>query len=328
MLDSMKLRLHDPDVHGSRSVRAKNIIGDYGIVIVLIAVMAYFSVATSTFLSADNLINVIRQSSIVGFVALGMTFVMITAGIDLSVGSVVGLASITAASLADGGSTAFILPIVIGLAAGALVGLVNANLIIRAGILPFLATLATMAVVRSACLIYTNGQPLFDLNTTFAWLGTGMLGPIPVPVALFGLAALLMEVVLSKTQFGKHVYAVGGDVESAQMVGIRVKRVVIVVYLIAGVMAAIGGVVLAARVNGADPLVGTGYELQAIAAVVIGGTSLFGGKGSIRGTVLGVLLLGIMLNGLNLLNVSGYYQQGVQGLILIFAVILNGWRSD
>ncbi|MFC0528994.1 ABC transporter permease [Phytohabitans kaempferiae] len=310
----------------SRATAVKNFVGAYGLPIVFLLVVVYLSISAENFLTVTNLVNVVRQSSMVGFLALGLTFVMITAGIDLSVGSIVGLSGVVAATMAPGDGAAFLLPILLGLAIGALVGAINASLIIFGGILPFLATLAVMAAVRSGSLIFTDGQPVAGLSERFQALGTGEIASIPVPVILFLACALIADFILSRTRFGRHVYAVGGNQESAQKVGISVRAVLARVYIIAGVLAAIGGVVLTARVNGADPLAGTGYELQAIAAVVIGGTSLFGGIGTIRGTVLGVLLVGVVMNGLNLLNVSSYYQQAIQGLILVVAVLLNRWK--
>ena len=308
--------------------RVKRFIGDYGLAVVFAVVFVYFSISAPGFLTVDNISNVVRQSSIVGLVAFGITIVMITSGIDLSVGSVVGLSAVAAAIAGTAGDGSTVLAIGAGVAVGLVVGLVNGAMVTWGGIIPFLATLATLAVARSAALIITNGQPVFGLPDSFQWLGTGLLGPVPVPVVLFLLIAVVTDFVLSRTRFGRHVYAVGGSEESAQKVGIQVRRIKFAVYSISGLLAALAGIVLTARVDGADPLAGTGYELQAIAAAVIGGTSLFGGRGSIRGTVLGVLLLGFVTNGLNLLNVSSYYQQGVQGLVLVLAVLLSRWKSD
>ncbi len=313
---------------GGHSHRYKHLVGDYGLIVVFFACVALLSIGTNSFLTVGNLINVIRQSSIIGLIALGMTFVMITAGIDLSVGSIAGLSGVIAASLAPGNSSAFALPVAGGLGIGLLVGLINAGLIIRGGVLPFLATLAIMAAARGFTLIYTDGHPISDLSTPFQWLGAGTLGIVPIPVALFLAVAFLCDHVLTRTRFGRHVYAVGGNPEAARTVGIPVRGVILTVYLISAVLAAFSGIVLTARVNGADPLAGSGYELMAIAAVVIGGTSLFGGVGTIRGTILGVLLLAVVRNGLDLLNVSSYYQETVQGLILVVAVLLNRWKSD
>jgi putative xylitol transport system permease protein len=313
---------------GRHRHRFKHLIGDYGLIVVFLVCLVLLSIGTTSFLTVGNLINVIRQSSIIGFIALGMTFVMITAGIDLSVGSIVGLSGVIAASLALGNSSAFALPVAAGLGIGLLVGLINAGLIIRGGVLPFLATLAIMAASRGSTLIYTDGHPISDLSTPFQWLGAGTLGIVPVPVVLFIVVAFLCDHILARTRFGRHVYAVGGNPESARTVGIPVRRIILIVYLISAVLAGFSGIVLTARVNGADPLAGSGYELVAIAAVVIGGTSLFGGVGTIRGTILGVLLLAVVSNGLDLLNVSSYYQETVQGLILVIAVLLNRWKSD
>ena len=313
---------------GSRSAKVKRFVGDYGIIVFFALILLFLALTAPNFLTLNNMVNVIRQSSIIGIIALGMTFVMITAGIDLSVGSIVGLAGVIFAMLAPSTGSAFWIPLVVGLGVGLLVGFLSAALVVWGKILPFLATLATMAIARTAALVITQGQVVSNLSEPAEWLGSGFVGPIPVPVIIFVLAALVCDFVLSKTKFGAHVYAVGGNEESAKKVGISVRRVLIMVYVIGGVLAALGGLVLTARLNGAAPVAGTGYELQVIAAVVIGGTSLFGGVGTIRGTVLGVLLLGVVMNGMNLLGVSAYFQQGVQGVILVLAVLLNRWKSD
>ncbi|WP_235543579.1 ABC transporter permease [Phycicoccus sp. Soil803] len=321
--------LRKPDLpDGSRSTQMKRFVGDYGIILFFVLIVALLAFTAPNFFTIDNLISVVRQSSIIGIIALGMTFVMITAGIDLSVGSVVGVAGLVFAMLAPRDGTALIVPLIAGMAVGLLVGFLSSALIVWGKLLPFLATLATMAIARTAALVITEGQVVSGLSGPAEWLGSGFVGPIPVPVIIFFALALVCEFVLSRTKFGSHVYAVGGNEESAKKVGISVTRVLFTVYLIGGVMAAIGGVVLTARLNGAAPVAGTGYELQVIAAVVIGGTSLFGGVGTIRGTVLGVLLLGVVMNGMNLLGVSSYYQQGMQGVILVLAVLLNRWKSD
>lgn len=312
----------------STATRVKHFIGDYGLIIVFVLVFVFLSIASPTFLTVDNLTNIVRQSSIIGFIALGMTFVMITSGIDLSVGSTVGLVGVLSGTIALGAGGGIWVALLVGVAAGIGIGLLNSVLILWGRILPFLATLATMAAIRSAGLVFTNGQPVTGLSDSFDWLGQGMVGPVPVPIILFIVAAFATDHLLARTRFGRHVYAIGGSEESAKKVGIPVKRVLVYVYVLAGFMAAIAGIVLTARVDGADPLAGTGYELQAIAATVIGGTSLFGGTGKIRGTVLGVLLVGVVLNGLDLLNVSSYYQQAIQGVILVLAVLLNRWKSD
>jgi putative xylitol transport system permease protein len=308
--------------------RVKHLVGDWGLVILFVLVLVVLSITAPSFLTIDNLTNIVRQSSIVGFVAIGMTFVMITSGIDLSVGSIVGITAVMSALTATSNGLGAVPAVLIGLVFGAIVGLLNAVMVTWGAIMPFLATLATMAIARTAALIITDGQPVSGLDSGFQWIGGGFLGPIPIPVILFVVLAVIADLVLSRTRFGRHVYAVGGNEESAQKVGIPVRRIKIAVYVLSGLMSAVAGVVLSARVDGADPLAGTGYELQAIAAVVIGGTSLFGGTGTIRGTVLGVLLLGVVANGLNLLNVSSYYQQGIQGLIIVLAVLLNRWKSD
>lgn len=326
---SVKDLLEKPELdEDSTLTKVKHFFGDYGLIILFVAVLLFLSVASPHFLRSENIWNVLRQASIVGVIALGMTFVMITAGIDLSVGSIVGVTGILVAKAAPDGGSALILPILIGIGVGLLIGFINSAMIVWGKILPFLATLAMLALARSAALVISGGSVVSGLNDSFQQIGSGYVGPVPAPVVIFFGAALITDFVLSRTKFGYHVYAVGGNEESAQKVGISVPKTLFGVYMLTAVLAAIAGIVLTARLNGGVPLAGQGYELQAIAAVVIGGTSLFGGVGSIRGTVLGVLLIGFVLNGMDLLNVSSYYQQGVQGLILVLAVLLNRWRSD
>jgi ribose/xylose/arabinose/galactoside ABC-type transport system permease subunit len=311
-----------------RRERIKHRIGDYGLLVVFAGYFVFMALASDRFLTVENLVNVVRQSSVIGLVAIGMTFVMITAGIDLSVGAVVGVAAVVAAAVAINPGSGLLLPLVAGLGVSLVFGGINSLLIIRGKILPFLATLAVMAGTRGFALVYTNGQPTGGLNPQFDVLGQGSIGPVPVPVVVFLMVGLVADLVLSKTKFGRHVYAVGGSIETARDVGIPVSQVLLRVYLLSALLAAAAGVVLTARVDGADPLVGTGYELDAIAAVVIGGTSLFGGVGTVRGTILGVLLLGMVVNGLNLLNVASYYQQMIKGIVLVLAVVLNRWKSQ
>jgi putative xylitol transport system permease protein len=328
-MDNLKTKLGPADLKsGSTATKVKRFVGDYGILVFFVLIIAFLAFAAPNFLTLNNVVNVVRQSSIIGLIALGMTFIMITAGIDLSVGSIVGLAGLTFALLAPASGGAFWLPLIAGLGVGLLVGFLSAALVVWGAILPFLATLATMAIARTGALVITDGQVVSGLSGPAEWLGSGFVGPIPVPVIIFLLAAVICEFVLSRTKFGSHVYAVGGNEESAKKVGISTSRVLFTVYLIGGVTAALGGLVLTARLDGAAPVAGSGYELQVIAAVVIGGTSLFGGVGTIRGTVIGVLLLGVVMNGMNLMGVSSYYQQGVQGVILVLAVLLNRWKSD
>lgn len=328
-MENIKTKLGPADLRqGLTATKVKRFVGDYGIVILFVVILIFLTAAAPNFLTVNNIVNVVRQSSIIGVIALGMTFIMITAGIDLSVGSVVGLAGLTFALLAPASGGAFWLPLVVGLGVGLLVGFLSAALVVWGAILPFLATLATMAIVRTAALVMTEGQVVSGLSGPAEWIGSGFVGPIPVPVIIFLIVAIVCEFVLSRTKFGSHVYAVGGNEESAQKVGISTRRVLFTVYIIGGVTAALGGLLLTGRLDGAAPVAGTGYELQVIAAVVIGGTSLFGGVGTIRGTVIGVLLLGVVMNGMNLMGISSYFQQGVQGVILVLAVLLNRWKSD
>ena len=307
--------------------RLKHLVGDYGLIVVFTACLVALSVGTESFLTVGNLINVIRQSSIIGFIALGMTFVMITAGIDLSVGSVAGLGGVLAASLAPANSSAFVLPILAGLGVGLFVGVINAGLIVRGGVLPFLATLAVMAAIRGTTLIYTDGHPVSDLSAPFQWLGTGTLGIIPVPVVIFLVVAFLCDHVLARTRFGRHVYAVGGNPEAARTVGIPVRSIIVIVYLISATLAAFSGIILTARVNGADPLAGTGTSSWPLPpwssegpACLVGGfdprndSRCFSSRCCAQRPRSAECIV--------------FYQETVQGLILVVAVLLNRWKSD
>jgi ribose/xylose/arabinose/galactoside ABC-type transport system permease subunit len=312
----------------ARRTRILNVLGDYGLLVVFAGFFVFMSLNSDVFLSSRNLMNILLQASIIGLIAVGQTFVMITGGIDLSVGSVAGLAGAVAATFAKTAFNGWLIPLLVGLAMGVLVALVNSFLVIKGRILPFLTTLAMLATLRGVTLIYTRGYPVIGLNDTFLEIGQGSFYGVAIPTLIFISVAIVCEYLLSKTKFGRHVYAVGGNEEAARIVGIQVSRVKLLAYVISGLLAALAGVVLTSRVNAADPLAGTGYELDAIAATVIGGTGLFGGVGTVRGTVLGVLLLGMVVNGLDLLNVSSYYHQIIKGLILVVAVLLERWKSQ
>ncbi|MCL4458711.1 MAG: ABC transporter permease [Chloroflexi bacterium] len=312
----------------SRKRLALTFLGDYGLLVIFAAYFVFMSVTSDVFLTPRNLMNIVLQASIIGLIAIGQTFVMITAGIDLSVGAVAGFAGAIAATVAKSALHGWALPLLVGLGVGILVGLVNSFLVIKGHILPFLATLAMLATVRGVTLIYTQGYPVIGLNDSFLLIGQGSFNGVAIPILIFLAVAIVAGFLLSRTKFGRHVYAVGGNEEAARIVGIQVQVVKLKVYLISGLLTALAGVVLTSRVNAADPLAGTGYELDAIAATVIGGTSLFGGVGTVWGTVLGVLLLGMVVNGLDLLNVSSYYHQIIKGLILVAAVIMDRWKSQ
>jgi ribose transport system permease protein len=266
----------------------------------------------------------LRQVSINALIAFGMTFVILTGGIDLSVGSILALSSAIVAQLMANGM-GFLPSLFTGLAIGALLGLFNGLVITQGKVAPFIVTLATMTVYRGLTLVFTDGRPITGLGNDLAFqmFGRGYFFGVPVPVITMLITFFLLYFLLKKTTFGRKTYAIGGNEEAAVLAGIRVNRVKWVIYTLAGVLSALAGVILTSRLNSAEPTAGTSYELDAIAAVVLGGTSLAGGKGSIVGTLIGVLIIGTLNNGLNLLGVSSFYQLVVKGLVILIAILLD-----
>ena len=312
------------------------IAGQFGAVIVLIVICIVFAILEPNFLSERNIFNVLRQVSIYGILAVGMTFVILTGGIDLSVGSVLAFAGIVAASVEKGGRglltvgaageaagfgvpAAILAAVGVGLLAGTLQGLGVAKLKVPA----FIVTMGGMSVFRGATLLWSGGQPISAFRPEYKLLGQGFVGPVPIPVLFFLVFALAGYVVLKYTRFGRRIYAVGGNAEASRLSGLNTSRLVMSVYIISGFCAGLAGFLLSSRLNSAEQVAGMGYELTVIAGVVIGGTSLFGGEGSIFGTVIGTVLIGVLSNGLTLLNVNPYYQQILVGLIIVFAVFID-----
>lgn len=293
----------------------------YRILFVFAGICILLSVLTPVFLSVNNIINVIRQVSINGILAAGMTMVIISGGIDLSVGSVAAIcgAIVAGTQLKLGLAPAMLLSV----ATGALLGLINGLVITKGKVAPFVATLGMTTVARGLTLIYTGGRPIYNLTDAFRVLGAGYVGPIPVPVIILALVIAVVHFVMSSTVFGREVYALGGNEEAARYSGINVERRRMLVYISMGLLSAVTGIVLTSRLGSADPTAGVGFETDAIAAVVIGGTSMSGGEGSVIGSLIGALIIGVMNNGLNLLNVSPYYQQIFKGLIVVLAVLMD-----
>lgn len=307
--------------------RVAGFLSDYGIIVAFIVLCVILSVVSPYFLGVNNLLNVLRQVSINGVLAIGMTFVILTRGIDLSVGSVMAFAAMVAASFAvvDSGMP-LIVPLTLGLAAGLALGCVNGVMVARFAIPPFVMTLGMLSMARGLTYIYSDGMPISSLSPSFLWLGQGMVAGIPVPVILFAAVFMLAWFTLRYTTFGRYVYAVGGNPTAARLSGIKVSRITFSVYAISGLLCGLAGLMIAARTSAALPQAGVAYELDAIAAVVIGGTSLAGGKGRIVGTLFGVLIIGVINNGLDLLGVSSFYQQLVKGAIIVVAVMLDRSR--
>jgi ribose transport system permease protein len=314
-------KLHLPVGRGRTAWRR---IRQSGIFLALVALIIVGSLLSEHFFRFDNLVNVSRQTAIVGLIGIGMTFVILTAGIDLSVGSMVGFSAIASASAMSNGAP-WPLGMLIGLTAGALAGAINGLGITKGRLQPFIMTLGMLVIVRGVTMTYSDGKPisLGEKRHSFAWLGTGEFLELPVPVWILALFATVAALVLRYTQFGRHVYAVGDNREAARLSGINTNRVIFTVYVISGICAAMTALIIVSRLTAGEPSQGTGFELDAIAIVVIGGTSLFGGEGGIGGTLIGAAIVAVIANLLNLLGVSPFSQQIVKGLIILGAVLLE-----
>lgn len=295
-----------------------------GPVIGLLLIVVIISVMSPSFLTMNNLFNVLRQVSINALIAFGMTFVILTGGIDLSVGSILALTgAVTAGMMASGMDP--VLAMLIGVLLGVILGAINGLIIAKGKVAPFIATLATMTIFRGLTLVYTEGRPIsgFGDSIAFQMLGKGYFFGIPVPVVTMAIAFAVLYFILKKTTFGRRVYAVGGNEEASKLSGINADRIKIYVYSLAGGLTAIASLILTSRLNSAQPTAGSMFELDAIAAVVLGGTSLTGGRGWIVGTLVGALIIGVLNNGLNLIGVSSFFQQVVKGAVILIAVLLD-----
>jgi len=302
----------------------------FGIGITLAVELIIFSQLSPYFFTSENILNVSLQLSITAIIAAGMTFVILTSGIDLSVGALVAFTGVVCASLAKISLPIFVslpLAIVAGLVIGALSGAFAGICVTRFSITPFIATLALMTIFRGAAYIFTDGRPIWELPPQFSQLAGGRVFGVPYPTLIMVIVFAAAYVILEKTRFGRHVYAVGGNKEAARLAGIDTNRVLIGVYVLCGVLTSLSGILLASRVNSGQPNAGLMYELDVIAAVVVGGTSLSGGRGTIVGTLLGAVLIGILRNGLNLLDVNSYVQQVVVGFVILVTVMIDQARK-
>ncbi|QXC56169.1 ribose ABC transporter permease [Vibrio mimicus] len=294
--------------------------------IALLFLVVVVSFLNPNFFTVDNLLNILRQTSVNAIIAVGMTLVILTAGIDLSVGSVLALCGAFAATL-----VAMEVPVLVAvptaLLAGAALGAISGIIIAKGKVQAFIATLVTMTLLRGVTMVYTDGRPIStgftDTADTFAWFGTGYALGIPLPVWLMVVVFAGAWYLLNHTRFGRYVYAVGGNESATRLSGINVDRVKIGVYAICGLLAALAGIIVTSRLSSAQPTAGMGYELDAIAAVVLGGTSLMGGKGRIMGTLIGALIIGFLNNALNLLDVSSYYQMIAKAVVILLAVLVD-----
>ncbi len=326
-------------VSNQKYKRVVQIYDKYGIYFVFVLMVVILAILQPRFLGLTNILNIIRQISVVGLVALGVTLVIISGGIDLSSGSILACAAVISASLSQRmdwshrfyenlPALPVIVPILAGLLIGVILGFINGGLIAKTRIPPFIATLGMMTAARGVALLYSNSRPISSLTPEFEYMGQGLLfGVVPIPILILILMAVLTYVLLQHTRFGKYIYAIGGNERAAHVSGIHVNKYKIYVYSYAGFLAGLAGVVLASRIGSGQPNLGITYELDAIASAVIGGTSLSGGIGTVQGTIVGALIIGVLKNGLDLLNVSSNWQQIAKGVIIVSAVIVDMARK-
>ena len=298
----------------------------YGTILIFVGLFVLASVVSPVFLTEANVINVLRQVVVVSLLACGVTFVIILGQIDVSLGSVLALCGIIAASVMTitGSIT---LAVIAGVVLGGITGMINGLVITFFRIPSFIMTLAMTTVARGAALLYTGGAPVIGLGD-FKVIGQGLIGPVPISVLILAAVVAISWVLLNKTKFGRYVYAVGGNERAALASGLKPSSVIIKAFVFNGILCGIAGIVLTSRINSGQPSAGVGYEFDAITAVVVGGTSLMGGTGTVTGTIIGSFIIGIINNVLNLLNVSSYWQQIVKGMIIAVAVILDVWTKS
>lgn len=293
----------------------------FGLVLSFLLLFTGLSLLSDRFLTVSNLLNVLRQASINGIISVGMTYVILTAGIDLSVGSVLAICTVITADLLE---RQLPVPIALlsGLALGAVLGMTNGLIITKGRVPPFVATLGMMTVARGLALTYTQGRPITGLPDSFRFIGTGSVGPLPMPIVVAAVGFTLGYVLLTRTRIGEYIFALGNNPVAARLAGIPTHIYTVFVYAISGLLASLAGMLLVARLDSAQPTAGLGYEFDAIAAVVVGGTSFAGGEGGLGGTLLGVLIIAVLNNGLNLLNIASFYQPVVTGVVIALALLL------
>lgn len=296
----------------------------YGMMVILLMMIAALYIISPTFRTAQNAINILQQISINGIIAVGMTFVIVTGGIDLTVGSMIAVASVTCGAVLTANPNNVVGAIVLSLVVCGLIGLFNGFFIAKFDMFPFVVTLASQMIARGLAYIISNGKSFVLMSPSFTLIGQGKLwDQIPVLILVFLVVTIIMGIALAKTKFGRYIYAIGGNVKAANASGVNVVSTKLITYTLMGVCVGIAGIILTSRVNAGQPSIGLGYETDAIAACVIGGTSLLGGVGTIPGTAVGIVMIGIINNGMNLLGISSYYQQVVKGFIIIGAVLLD-----
>lgn len=298
------------------------ILRQFGLVFVALIIIIFMSITSDVFLTSQNIINILRQISINGILAVGMTFVILTGGIDLSVGSVVAITGVIAGSLLQDGHNWFIASIA-ALVISVICGIINGWLIAYIGFQPFIATLSTMTIGRGFAQVYSDGKPYTISDPAFKTIGQGSFLGIPVPIILLVVFCVIGLVILTMTTFGRYVFAIGGNMSAAKLSGVRTQRIQTMVYVFSSICAWMVGLILAARISSGQPTAGESYEMDAIAATAIGGTSMNGGIGSLTGTIIGFIILGLLQNSMNLMNINSFWQQIVKGLLIIVAVFLD-----
>lgn len=309
------------------SKKLKSIIGSYGMIIVLVLLVIIFSCLSDRFLMMNNIFNILRQTSIVGIISVGMTFVLLTGGIDLSVGSILGASAVGAALLMTAENPWHpVAACAVMLCFGVLMGFVNAFFITQLNVPPFIATLGMMTSVRGIAYVITGGLPVFGFNRSFTVLGQGyVFNIIPIPVIIMAIVFIIGIIFLGRTRLGRHIYGVGGNEEASRLSGVNVKKIKYLVYGVSGFTSALAGVVLLSRVNSGQPNAGQSYEMDVITGVVLGGVSMSGGQGRLAMVIIGTLIMGVLTNGMTMLTINEYVQQIVKGLVLIGAVALDSF---
>ena len=304
-------------------VKIMNKISKFGIYIAFVLLCLILAVLSPYFFTLKNIINVLNQVSIIGIIAIGSTAVLISGGLDLSPGAVVAVAGVMAAHFGHPGTYPVMIPVLVALITGMVFGAANGVLTSLGGIPPFIVTLGTMTIGRGVALLACDGMQVIDLSDQYIALANSEVAGIPVLIILFALVFLIFQFILTKTRFGRHIYAVGGNETASHVSGLYVNRIKILVYMLAGALAGFGGLLLSSRTIVGSPIAGQGYELDAIAAAVIGGTSTTGGMGKLSGTIIGALMIQVISNGLDMINVPSYWQQIVKGSIIILAVYID-----
>lgn len=305
-----------------RSENRREFLQRYGLILSFLLLCLALTILSDRFLTVDNMVNILRQSTINGIIAVGMTLVILTAGIDLSVGSILALSSVIAADSLQSG-TPVPAAIFLGLGVGAVCGLINGLTITKTRVPPFVATLGMMTIARGLALVFTEGKPITGLPEAFRFIGTGSIGPIPTPIIIAATTFIIVYILLTRTSLGQFIYAIGNNPVAARYAGLSVGLNITFVYVVSGLLAALAGLILVARLGSAQPTAGLAFEFAAIAAVVVGGTSFAGGMGGLGGTLIGVLIIAVLNNGLNLLNISSFYQPVVSGIVIALALLLH-----